>query len=53
MDAWEHSFRSKSSARHRRRKRARLLWRASLIALVSVLILVILWTADRLTTHFL
>ena len=53
MDDWEQSFRSKSSGRHRRRKRARLIWRASLMALLSILILAALWLADRLTTHLL
>jgi len=46
---WEESFRIKSRNRERRIRRARLLWRSTILVLVSLVILVALWALNRIT----
>jgi hypothetical protein len=46
VDDWEAAFRDKSERRRRRARRNRLIRRGALLALISALILLGLWTAD-------
>ena len=48
MDDWEAAFREKSERRRRRSQRNRLIRRGALLALISGVILLGLWTFDTL-----
>ncbi|HET9458357.1 MAG TPA: hypothetical protein VFO51_00025 [Sphingomicrobium sp.] len=49
MQDWEEAFRTKSRNRERRIRRARLVWRATILVLISLVILAVLWALDRIT----
>lgn len=49
MQDWEEAFRAKSRKRERRIRRAGLLWRGAILAIVSLGILTALWVVDRIT----
>ena len=48
MDDWEAAFREKTERRRRRSQRNRLIGRGALLALISGVILLGLWTFDTL-----